>query len=66
MGRIGTRLARGAVRIAIAGAVLWTIVSLPLPQRRDDEVMLIRVPVAVFLFVVYVGKTLYDTFYQLR
>ncbi len=54
------------VRAVIAGAILWAVISVPLPLPPDDTLVLLRIPAAVFLFVIYVGKTLYDTFFYQR
>lgn len=61
-----SRLARLAVRAGIAAALLWAVISIPLPFREAETIMLLRVPVAVLIFIVYVGKTLYDTFFYER
>ncbi|MBI4671126.1 MAG: hypothetical protein HY741_05600 [Chloroflexi bacterium] len=61
-----TRLVRVVVRIVIAAALLWLIATVPLPTRDWELVVFIRVPLAVFVFIVYVGKTLYDTFFYER
>ncbi|HZQ05478.1 MAG TPA: hypothetical protein VFD70_02790 [Anaerolineae bacterium] len=57
------KLTRFLVRVLIAAAILWAIVSVPLPLQNDDVIVLLRVPLAIFIFIVYVGKTLYDTFF---
>jgi membrane protease YdiL (CAAX protease family) len=66
-----SKLARFAVRFVIAAAILWAVISAidliaPLPQRDAQLIVLLRVPIAVFIFIVYIGKTLYDTFFDER
>lgn len=51
------------VRVVVATAVLWMIATLPLPALDWQLVVAVRVPLAIFIFVVYVGKVLYDTFF---
>lgn len=58
-----SRLARLLVRVLIGAAVLWAVISVPLPLRDEQLILMLRVPIAVFLFIVYTGKTLYDTFF---
>lgn len=59
-----SKLARFAVRLAVAAAILWAVLSIPLPLRDEQLLVLLRVPFAVFIFIVYVGKTMYDTFFD--
>jgi hypothetical protein len=61
-----SKLARFAMRACIAAALLWAVISIPLPIRDAQLILLLRVPVAVFVFIVYLGKTLYDTFFYER
>jgi len=61
-----TRLIRAAIHILIAAALLWFIATAPLPTSHWELVVFVRVPLAVFVFIVYVGKTLYDTFFYER
>jgi low affinity Fe/Cu permease len=58
-----SKLAHVAIRVVIAGALLWMIATLPLPALDWQLVVAVRVPIAVFIFIVYVGKLLYDTFF---
>lgn len=58
-----SKFARFAVRIVIAAALLWAVISIPLPGRETEMIVLLRVPIAVFIFVVYIGKALYDTLF---
>lgn len=58
-----SRLARLLVRLLIAIAILWAVISVPLPLRDEQLILMLRVPVGVFLYIVYTGKTLYDTFF---
>ena len=57
------RLVRLIVRLFIASAVLWMIISVPLPGLDSNLLVSLRVPLTVFVFIVYIGKTLYDTFF---
>lgn len=57
------RIGRIVVRVGVAALLLWAVISVPLPLRDEQLIVLLRVPLAVFLFVVYVGKTLYDSFF---
>jgi hypothetical protein len=61
-----SKLARIAVRVLIAATIIWAVVSIPLPVNDAQMLLLIRVPIAVFVFVVYTGKTIYDTFFYSR
>jgi hypothetical protein len=61
-----SKLVHVAVRVVIAGALLWMIATVPLPPLDWQLVVAVRVPIAVFLFIVYVGKLLYDTFFYER
>lgn len=61
-----SKLARFAWRACIAAALLWAVISIPLPFREADLLVMLRVPAAVLIFIVYVGKTLYDTFFYER
>ncbi len=56
-------LERVAVRAVIATAILWVLLSIPLPLFTPQIVIAVHVPIAIFLFVVYLGKLLYDTFF---
>lgn len=55
-----------SVRVIIAAAVLWMIATIPLPPLDWQLVVAVRVPIAIFLFIVYTGKVLYDTFFYER
>ncbi len=57
------RLTQFAIRLVIAAAILWAVISVPIPLRDAQMILLLRVPIAVFVFIVYIGKTLYDTFF---
>lgn len=61
-----SKIIRVILRILIAAALLWFIATVPLPTPNWELVVFIRVPLAVFVFIVYVGKTLYDTFFYER
>lgn len=61
-----SKIVRVAVRVIIAAALLWMIATIPLPALDGQLVVYIRLPLAVFIFIVYVGKTLYDTFFYER
>jgi sterol desaturase/sphingolipid hydroxylase (fatty acid hydroxylase superfamily) len=53
-------------RVLIAAAILWMIATIPLPALDWELVVAVRVPIAIFIFIVYVGKILYDTFFYQR
>jgi hypothetical protein len=55
-----------SVRLIIAAAILWGVISIPLPLNDEELILMLRVPIAVFLFIVFTGKTLYDTFFYER
>jgi hypothetical protein len=57
------KIAQFTVRVAIAAAIVWAIASVPLPLRSGDVILLLRIPILIFIFIVFVGKTLYDTFF---
>ena len=57
------RLGWLALQLGIAALVVWLAITVPLPRTIPQPLALVRVPVAVLVFIVYVGKTLYDTFY---
>ncbi len=57
------RIWHAAIRIVIAAAILWLIATVPLPTQDWQLVVFIRVPLVIFIFIVFVGKTLYDTFF---
>lgn len=50
-------------RFAIAAAVFFVIVVFPLPFWTPKWFELFQVPVAVMLFIIYLGKLLFDTFF---
>ena len=53
-------------RAMIAASILWLVVTLPVPIRLPLLFEIMRVPVAVFLFIAYIGKVLFDTFFYDR
>lgn len=57
---------RVVLRVVIAAAVLWMIATIPLPVLDWQLVVAVRVPIAIFVFIVYAGKVLYDTFFYER
>ena len=59
-------LVRVAGRAVLATVVLWVAVAVPLPLLTNQLFLMVRVPVAVFIFIVYIGKLLYDTFFYDR
>jgi hypothetical protein len=60
------RIARLVMRVVVAAAILWGVISVPLPFEDNERLLLLRIPIAVLLFVIYAGKTLYDTFFYER
>jgi hypothetical protein len=56
-------LARVVVRALVATGLLWLAVSFPLPLMTSQLFVSVRMPVAIFLFIVYIGKLLIDTFF---
>lgn len=65
-GRLVRRWVRLAVRVLIAAALLWLVLHLPLPRGTPQLFVMVEVPLAVFLFIVYTGKVFYDTFFYDR
>jgi hypothetical protein len=57
---------RIGVRALAATVILWFLVSIPLPLLPAQSFLMVQVPVSVFLFVVYIGKLLVDTFFYDR
>ena len=60
------KILRLAARVIVAAALVWMIATLPLPILDWQLVVALRVPLAIFIFVVYVGKLLYDTCFYSR
>jgi hypothetical protein len=60
------RLRRFVERAALAAAILFVVVVLPLPFWTPRWFELFQVPVAVMLFIMYLGKLLYDTLFYDR
>ena len=56
-------LGRVLLRALVASAVLWVLVSLPLARATPELFYMVRVPVLVFCFIVYLGKLQIDTFF---
>ncbi len=50
-------------RALVATALLWIVLSIPLPAYGFQLLYTLRVPIAIFLFIVYIGKLLYDTLF---
>lgn len=50
-------------RAALAGAIFFVIAVAPLPFWTPRVFELFQVPVMVMLFIMYLGKLLYDTFF---
>ena len=61
-----SKVVRLGVRVMVAAALLWMIATIPLPALDWQLVVAVRVPIAIFVFIVYVGKVLYDTFFYER
>ena len=59
-------LGRSLVRALIATTLLWVAVSVPLPRLTPQLFVMVQVPIAVFIFIVYIGKLLIDTFFYDR
>jgi hypothetical protein len=57
---------RIGIRALAATLILWIMVSFPIPLFSGRYFLLLQVPVSVFLFLVYFGKLLYDTFFYDR
>ena len=60
------RLRRFLERVALAAAILFVVIVLPLPFWTPRWFELFQVPVAVMLFIMYLGKLLYDTLFYDR
>jgi hypothetical protein len=51
-------------RVVVAVVVAWIIATMPLPRVAPQTwVAYFQVPVAIFLFICYIGKLLIDTFF---
>ena len=50
-------------KVALAGAIFFVVIVVPLPFWTPRWFELYQVPVATMLFVMYLGKLLYDTFF---
>ncbi len=61
--RLLFHLARVLMRALIATLILWLAVSIPLPRFTPQLFVMVRLPVLIFLFIVYIGKLLIDTFF---
>ncbi len=64
--RLWAHLARVILRALVATLILWLAVSIPLPRLTPQFLVTARVPVVIFLFIVYIGKLLIDTFFYDR
>ncbi len=60
------RFGRMVLRALIAAIILWLGLSVPLPFTPAKFFVYVQVPVVIFLFVIYSGKLLYDTFFYDR
>jgi hypothetical protein len=54
---------RIVVRALVATMILWFLISIPLPLLPAQSFLMVQVPASVFLFVIYMGKLLVDTFF---
>ena len=61
-----THIRRIGPRALTATLILWILVSIPFPLLPARYFFLVQVPGSVFLFVIYIGKVLYDTFFYDR
>jgi hypothetical protein len=50
-------------RAALAAAIFFVVAVVPLPFWTPRWFELFQVPVVVMLFIMYIGKLLYDTFF---
>ncbi len=64
--RLAARLAALLLRLALAGFFLWIAVSIPLPTTTPRLFSMVQVPIAVLLFIIFIGIQLYDTFFYDR
>ncbi len=64
--RLFSHLARVVMRALVATLILWLAVVIPLPRLTPQFLVMARVPVVIFLFIAYMGKLLYDTFFYDR
>lgn len=60
------KIGRLGVRAIIAAAILWLIATAPIAALDWQLVVVARVPIAIFIFIAYIGKLLYDTFFYDR
>ncbi len=64
--RMLSHLWRVLVRAIIATLILWLVVAFPLPSVMPQLLTAVRMPLAVFFFIIYIGKLLYDTLFYDR
>ncbi len=50
-------------RALLATIVLWLTASFPLPLITSQLFQMLRTPVAILIFIIYIGKLLIDTFF---
>ncbi len=50
-------------RAVLATLVLWLAASVPVPLITSRLFQMLRTPVAILIFIVYIGKLLIDTFF---
>ena len=59
-------LSRILIRAIIAAIILLVGLSIPLPFTPAKYFLTVQIPFVAFLFVAYLGKLLYDTFFYDR
>jgi fumarate reductase subunit C len=57
------RLLSALARIALATVLALAIMLVPAPPGTPEWVAFVQVPVVMFFLVIFIGKTLYDTFF---
>lgn len=63
---MSARWRRFLERAALAAAIFFVVAVLPLPFWTPRWFELYQVPVSVMLFIMYIGKLLYDTLFFSR
>lgn len=63
---IMTHIRRIGLRAIAASVLLWLFVSFPFPLLPVQYFLLVQLPLSIFLFMVYIGKLLFDTFFYDR
>ncbi len=61
--RLASHYGPVAMRALLATLVLWLAASVPVPLITSQLFQALRTPVAILIFIIYIGKLLIDTFF---